>query len=129
MKPFRLLLALLLSGLLCGLLGSCRYNFVPVIPREAALELPTRLTDATLQRQGEVLEVRAQLQGQVKPGYLSVAWFNGDSELGRDSVYLDDSQRQAVFHLNAPQKGIYRAMLLFDGTLLRQLDLREVEGP
>lgn len=128
MRPITRLLPLLLTALLCPLLQGCRYNFVPVIPREAALELPIRLTSAALVRSGTRLEVSAKLEGQIKSGYLGVVWFEGDHELGRDSVYLDEAQRQAHFVLEAPQKGNYRAMLLFEGTLLRQLDMREVGG-
>lgn len=111
--------------LLCPLLGGCRYNFFPVIPAPAPLESPVRLR-AELTRQGDTLRLQATLQGQ-QAGYLSVVWRRGDLELGRDSVYLDAAQRQAHFELPAPRGGDYRAMLLFDGTLLRQLDLNEAQ--
>lgn len=126
MRPTLPLLPLVLALLLAPMLGGCRYNFVPVIPREVPFELPVRLTKASLQRLDTGLEVKATLEGQVKAGYLSVVWFDGDHELGRDSVYLDAQQRQARFVFQAPNKGDYRAMLLFDGELLRQLNLNEV---
>lgn len=128
MRPTLPVLPLVLIALLGPVLSGCRYNFVPVIPREVPLELPVRLTKATLQRLEARLEVQATLEGPVKAGYLSVVWFDGDHELGRDSVYLDAQQRQAHFVLAAPNKGDYRAMLLFDGELLRQLNLSEVSG-
>ncbi|MFC4456001.1 hypothetical protein [Deinococcus sonorensis] len=111
--------------LLVPLLGACRYTFIPVIPPRVQVALPPRLTQATLKRAGDELQLSATLTGEVQPGYLTVVWMDQDREVGRDNVYLDAQQRQAAFRLNAPQKGSYRAMLFFGGTLLRQLDLRE----
>ncbi len=122
-------MARLLSLLLCGaLLSSCRYNFIPVIPAPVALSLPLRITQATLQRQGGELVVRARVDGPLPSDYLSVVWFAGDRELGRDSRYLDAAGRNAEFHFAAAEKADYRALLLYGGTLLRQLDLREVDS-
>ncbi|MFC6800927.1 hypothetical protein ACFQDE_03540 [Deinococcus caeni] len=45
--------ALLLVALACApLLGGCRYAFVPLIPAQVNVDLPARLTNATLTRQG-----------------------------------------------------------------------------
>jgi hypothetical protein len=121
-RPLLLCLALL------PILASCRYNFIPVIPREVRLELPLRLTNATLQRQASDLLVKAKVEGPASSGYLSIVWFSGDTELGRDSRYLDAAARSAEFCLTAPEKADYKALLLYQGVLLRQLDLREVDS-
>ncbi|WP_293911401.1 hypothetical protein [Deinococcus sp.] len=129
--PLLRLPLLRLPLLLCAalaLLSGCRYNFIPVIPAEVSLELPLRLTNATLQRQGGELLVRAKVEGPVSKGYLSVVWYSGDAELGRDSRYLDGAGRSAEFRLMAPDKADYKALLLYQGVLLRQLDLREVDS-
>ncbi|GAA4003064.1 hypothetical protein GCM10022631_12380 [Deinococcus rubellus] len=115
--------------LLCGLLlCGCRYNFIPVIPAPVQVALPLKVTQASLQRQGELLVVSARVDGPMPPDYLSVVWFAGDRELGRDSRYLDAQHRDAEFELKAATKADYRAMLLYGGTLLRQLDLRETDS-
>ena len=120
------MLRLLLLCALAVLLPGCRYNFIPVIPAQVPLELPVQLTQATLQRQGDDLVIRARVDGPIEGAYLSVVWFAGDNELGRDSRYLDAADRQAEFRLSEPAKNDYTALLLYGGTLLRQLDLREV---
>lgn len=122
MPPRLLLTALLLAPALAG----CRYNFVPLIPPEIEVELPARITEATLRRVGQELELQARVEGRFEPGYLEVVWFDGSRELGRDSVYLDAAQREARFTLAAPAQGAYRAALSFGGTVLRQLELYEV---
>ncbi len=84
--------------------------------------MPVRLTNTTLIREGTRLVATARLDGQLQGDYLSVVWLRGDHEVGRDSVYLDQKQRQARFVLPNADPGDYRVMLLFSGTLLRQLD-------
>lgn len=122
MSPRLLLTVLLLAPALAG----CRYNFVPLIPPTVEVELPTRVTQASLRRVGQELELRARVEGRFEPGYLEVVWFDGSRELGRDSVYLDAAQREARFTLAAPAQGAYRAALSFGGTVLRQIELYEV---
>lgn len=119
--------SLLLLALLCPALAGCRYNFVPLIPGQIQPDLPARVTGAALTRDGETLLLRAQVDGPITPGFLSVAWFNGSQAIGTDSVYLDDTQRTATFSLRAPEKGAYRAVLSFGGTVLRQVELYEVK--
>ncbi|GAA5531762.1 hypothetical protein Dalu01_00137 [Deinococcus aluminii] len=121
--PIRLLL---LACLLAPALTACRYAYVPLIPKPVEVTLPTRVTAATLVRERDALVLRARVEGRFTPGYLSVAWFDGARELGRDSVYLDAAQRDATFRLPAPNPGAYRAVLAFDGTVLRQIELYEV---
>ncbi|PTA69576.1 hypothetical protein [Deinococcus arcticus] len=119
--------ALLLCLLLAPALGACRYNFVPLIPPQIEPQLPARITQASLTRDGETLRLQAQVDGRFEPGYLGVAWFNGAAPLGTDSVYLDAAQRRATFTLRAPEKGAYRAVLSFGGAVLRQVELYEVQ--
>ncbi|WP_424951119.1 hypothetical protein [Deinococcus sp.] len=116
------LLALLL---LTPLLGGCRYSFIPIIPPPLQVSLPTRIVAAELRREGDDLTVSATLSGSFTPDYLSVVWYDADTELGRDSVYLDNAQRAASFRMTAPRKGSYRALLSYGGVLLRQIELRE----
>lgn len=118
---------LLLAGLLLPVLAGCRYAYVPLIPAPAEVQLPTRVTSATLTREGRTLLLLAQVEGRFEPGYLSVAWFDSGRELGRDSVYLDAAQREATFRLEAPEAGAYRAVLAFGGNVLRQVELYEVD--
>ncbi|GAA5437224.1 hypothetical protein [Deinococcus aquaticus] len=120
--------ALLLIALACApLLGGCRYTFVPLIPAQVNVDLPVRLTSATLERQGETLKLSAQVDGRFEPGFLTVRWFDGGRLLGTDSVYLDGAQRRAAFTWMAAQPGTYRAVLSFGGTVLRQVELYEVQ--
>lgn len=119
MRPWLFLL------LLAPLLGGCRYTFIPVIPPAVQVSLPAQIVKASLVRSGDVLQVSATLGGQVAPAYLNVVWYDGDTLLGSDSVYLDADQKGAEFRLTAPQKGSYRALLSYGGVLLRQVELRE----
>ncbi len=121
---------MLRPALLCALaltLSGCRYNFVPLLPAPITVQLPVRVTQATLSRAGETLTVTATVEGRFDPGYLSVSWFNGSRALGTDSVYLDAAQRTATFSLPAPDPGAYRAVLSFAGAVLRQVELYEVQ--
>lgn len=122
--PCQLIIVLALLPALAG----CRYTFIPLVPQNRVGELPNRLTGASLVRKGETLEVRARLQDPRQRGYLTVIWYRGDTELARDNTYLDELGPNATFTLNAPDKANYRAVLSFEGQVLRQLDLPEVGG-
>jgi hypothetical protein len=122
----RALLCVLALPLSLGL-GGCRYNFVPLLPPVVTPDLPARVAEATLKRDGDDLIVTARVEGRFEPGYLSVNWFDSGQALGTDSVYLDPAQRTASFRLTAPDKGAYRAVLSFGGTVLRQVELYEVQ--
>lgn len=119
--------SLLVACLLAWPLSACRYNFVPLVPKEMAVELPPRVTTATLVREGEKLVVTARVDGKFKADYLKVEWFNSSLSLGTDSVYLDSAQPGARFEWPAPDKGAYRAVLSLGGAVVRQLELYEVQ--
>lgn len=108
-------------------LSSCRYNFVPLLPPVIAPNLPVRITEVSLKRDGNDLIVTAKLDGRFEPGYLSVDWFDSARAIGSDSVYLDADQRTATFRLTATDEGAYRAVLSFGGAVLRQVELYEVQ--
>ena len=74
------------------------------------------------------LVLAVTLDGRLEPGYLTAHWFDGARELGTDSMYLDADTRSAALRLPAADKGAYRAVLSFGGTVLRQVELYEV-GP
>jgi hypothetical protein len=116
---------LLLLTVLAPLLGACRYTFIPVIPPRLEAKVPARIVSAELKRVGGDLVVSASLAGQLNPDFLSVVWYNADTELGRDSVYLDPAKPGGEFRLTAPDKGSYRALLSYGGVLLRQVELLE----
>lgn len=121
-RSFRLLLLLALP-----LLSGCRYNFVPLIPpaTKAPLALPTRITQASLVRSGEQLVLRARLEGKLSSGYLKVSWYDDSKKLAEDSVFLDADKPDATLTLTAPVGGAYRAVLAFEGVVLRQVELYE----
>lgn len=121
MKPVVLTL-LLLAPLLSG----CRFNFVPLIPPPVAADLPTRIEQAELKRVDKELVLRVKMDARIDPGYLTVHWFDGAKEIGSDSIYLDKTNLEAELRLEAAEKGAYRAVLSFDKTVLRQLELYEV---
>ena len=118
---------LLMLTLASPLLGGCRLNFVPLIPASVPVALPTRITQAELKRAGDSLRLAVTLDGRLSPGYLTVHWFDGSRDLGTDSVFLDTEQRSAELTLPAPAPGAYRAVLSFGGTVLRQVELYEVQ--
>lgn len=122
LRPFALVLLLL-----APLLGGCRYNFVPLVPKPVSFQLPVRIVAASLERTGEELIVKARLEGKYEPGYLTVNWFDNSRPLGSDSVYVDAAMQEATFRLSAPEQGAYRATLSFGGNVLRQVELYEVE--
>ena len=112
---------------LLPLLGGCRYNYVPLIPPVAKVNLPPRIFGAEIRREGEELVLTAQLQGRFEAGYLNVTWFNGTRQLAQDSVYLDAAQRTATFRLRAPDKGAYRAALGLGDSVMRLVEFYEVK--
>lgn len=118
--------ALLTLLLLTPLLSGCRFNFVPLIPPPVAADLPTRIEWAELKRESKELVLRVHMDARIDPGYLTVRWFDGAKEIGSDSVYLDKANLKAEFRIEAAEKGAYRAVLSFDKTVLRQLELYEV---
>ena len=118
---------LLSAGLSLLSLSACRYNFAPLIPAQTQVQLPVRLVQATLKREGDMLRLSAKLDGRFQPDYLRAYWFDGSRELGQDSVYLDAGQQEANFTLEAARPGAYRAVLAFGGTVLRQVELTEVQ--
>lgn len=118
--------ALLPLLLLMPLLGGCRYNFVPLIPPVAEVNLPPRILGAEIRRDGEELILTARVQGRFEAGYLNVTWFNGPQQIAQDSVYLDGAQREATFRLHAPAQGAYRAALGLGDNVTRLAELYEV---
>lgn len=123
MRPRAVWLLLLLAPALSG----CRYNFVPLIPPVAEVNLPPRIFGAEIRREGNELVLTAQLQGRFEAGYLNVTWFNGSTQIAQDSVYLDSNQREATFRLNAPAKGAYRAALGLGDNVMRLVEFYEVK--
>lgn len=125
MKRF---IPLLLPLLLLPSLSSCRFNMFPLIPEKApdAVSLPIRISKLTLVRQDQELVLNAKIVGDFEPGYLTVKWFNNFDPISEDNVYLDKDQRSATFKLPAPEKAAYRATLMFDEKVLRQVELYEV---
>lgn len=119
MKNLVLLLPLAL------LLGSCRYTSFPLVPPVLQGEVPARLSAGSLQRVGDGLELRLALDARSGSGFFDVAWFDGDTLLARDRTYVDASDPNAVFRLSAPRGGEFRALVSFEGTLLRQFELLE----
>lgn len=120
-------LTVIVAGLLATGLSGCRYAFVPAVPRPVEVTMPARVTGATLTRAGAMLTVQAQVDGRFEAGYLKVQWFDGPRKVAEDSVYVDGDQRRATFTLEAPEPGSYRAVLSLGGTVLRQVELYEVQ--
>jgi hypothetical protein len=114
-----------LAALTLGL-ASCRYTSFPVIPREIEGEFPTRLTSGSLARQGQELVLTVRLDGRSPGGFLTVAWYREDAALASDAVYLDAREPAGTFRTPAPEAGNYRAVVSFEGTVLRQFELEEV---
>jgi len=106
-------------------LGACRYTFIPLVPAEVQGTFPARVRDARLARLGPDLTLEVTLDPRTRAGYLTVVWYREDTELGRDSAYLDADEPTAVFRLAAAQKGNYRAVLSYEGSVLRQFELPE----
>ncbi|WP_110886213.1 hypothetical protein [Deinococcus yavapaiensis] len=107
------------------LLGSCRYTSFPLVPPVLQGDVPARLSAASLQRVGDALELRLVLDARSGSGFFDVAWFDGDALLARDRTYVDASDPNAVFRLSATPGGEFRALVSFEGTLLRQFELTE----
>lgn len=106
--------------------SACRYTTFPLVPPVLQGEFPARLAEGTLARDGEDLTLGVRLDTRGKAGFVTVVWFRGDAELGRDRVYLDAREPRAQFRFSAPERGFYRAVVSFEGTILRQFELEEV---
>ncbi|AFZ68881.1 hypothetical protein [Deinococcus peraridilitoris] len=122
---FRRTVFLMAAFLSLGL-SACRYTTFPLAPPTLQGEFPARLSEGLLARDGGDLTLTVRLDARSKSGFLTVAWFRDDTELGRDRVYLDIREPTAQFRLGAPEPGFYRAVVLFEGAILRQFELEEV---
>lgn len=119
----RIYLALLCLGFMTG----CRYNMLPPIPAEQIhIQLPVRLSQVSLVREDDELVLRAFLETKTA-GYLAVHWFRDTQEIGTDSIYLDPQDPRGEWRFPAKEKGAYRVGIVFDGQLLRQLELYEID--
>ena len=119
-RALLILLALPLAG--------CRFTTFPLVPTELHGEFLPRLSSGSLTRDGNDLVLRVKLDARGKSGYLTVAWFREDAELSRDGAFLDVKEPNATLRLPAPDKGNYRAVVSFEGDVLRQFELPEEGG-
>ncbi len=112
---------LIVSILLCASLSSCRFTTFPLIPEVRKGTFPARFNSKGITLEGEKLQLEVTLASPL-PGYASVIWYENDKEMARDSHYVDTVDPQATFDIPYQKDKYYRAMLLFDKTVLRQFE-------
>jgi hypothetical protein len=112
---------LIISILLCASLSSCRFTTFPLIPEVRQGTFPARFSSSGIKLEGEKLELVVSLASD-QAGYASIIWFENDKEMARDSHYVDAKEPQATFDIPYQKDKYYRAMLLFNKTVLRQFE-------
>lgn len=112
---------LIISILLGGSLSSCRFTTFPLIPEVRKGTFPARFMSKGITLEGEKLQLEVTLASPL-PGYASVIWYENDKEMARDSHYVDVVDPHATFDIPYQKDKYYRAMLLFDKTVLRQFE-------
>jgi hypothetical protein len=110
-----------ISLLLCASLSSCRFTTFPLIPEVRKGTFPARFISKGITLEGEKLQLEVNLVSSLA-GYASIIWYENDKEMARDSHYVDAKEPQATFDLPYQKDKYYRAMLLFDKTVLRQFE-------
>lgn len=126
----RLLLAVTLVA------AGCTPLYVPPVPAQLpALEPRTRIAAARVDRLGGVPTVAFTPREVPEEGWLQVQWYPpaGD-EVASASVWLDASSVDRVVRIPFPEDvsrdrgGVWRAVLSFDGRILRQVAWEEDVG-
>lgn len=104
------------------LFSSCRYTISPLIPEVRSGHFSTRLNSEGLQLKDSQLSLSVGVDSQ--EGFLTVIWFEGEKETFRDSQYMDHRESKVTFTHPYVTGRDYRAVLVFDKTVLRQFEYR-----
>ena len=116
------LLCLALGALLA--LGGCAFPFIPVIPTPLTPAPRLEVGPATtLERVGAEVVLRLELRQVPRAGYLSAFLYRDGVKVAEDSRLLEPASRSAEFRFSPAQVGSYRALVFWDGTTVRQLEL------
>lgn len=122
---FKLFSLLILTA---PLLGGCVYTSFPLIPAVQSGTFPSRFETKGFVLEPGNLMLKVKLRSSDR-GFLSVVWFEDDTEVGRDSVYLDPSAPEALFRFPVKPDRPYRANLIFKGDVVRQFEYEPPEKP
>ena len=119
------------------LIVGCRPLFVPGVPERLppfADEL--RLAEVRIVRLGERLDVAFVPERVPQAGWLAVQWFPpAGAEVASASAWLTSEREGHTVRIRFPDDvarepdGRWRAVLSFDGRVVRQLDWIEPAGP
>lgn len=117
--------------------AACRPLYLPVVPETLppfAEEL--RLSEVRIVRLGDRLDVALVPERVPRPGWLAVQWFPpAGAELASASAWLTPEREGRTLRIAFPSdverdsSGRWRAVLSFDGTIVRQLEWSEPAGP
>lgn len=119
-----------------GLVG-CQPLYVPLVP-EALPPFPDelRLREARILRAGERRVVLVVPERIPEPGWLAVQWFPpAGGEIASASRWLTSHDIDRTVWIDLPEDvaldriGRWRAVLSFDGRIVRQLEWIEPAGP
>lgn len=122
---------------LAWLAVGCTPLYLPPVPSELpVIEARLRLDDVRVDRLGGVPAVAFVPAEVPEPGWIAVQWFPpSGGEVGSGSVWLDAGRVGRVLRLPFPddvpreRDGRWRALLSFEGEIVRQLEWREPAEP
>lgn len=134
LRPRRGLLVVLAA---VATVPACTPLYLPPVPSELpALEPRLRLEDVRVDRLGGTPAVVFVPKEVPAPGWAAVQWYPPTGgEAASASVWLDEDRVDHVVRVPFPEDvdredgGRWRAVLSFDGRVLRQLEWREPAGP
>lgn len=130
MRPRPVTVPLLAALALCGALSACAPLYLPPVPEERDIAVPERLELSAELRQSaqQRLELHLTFARIPEAGWLAVQWFSpAGREVASDALWLEpgDVGLEPLLAL-ADQPltpGLWRAVLSFGGTLVRQVSL------
>lgn len=121
---------LLAALALYGALVACAPLYLPPVPEGRSAEVPERLElSAELHRSAELgLELHLGFARIPEAGWLAVQWFSpAGREVASDALWLEPGDVGLEPLLALPDQpltpGLWRAVLSFGGTLVRQVSL------
>ncbi len=119
-RAFKTILAITLACLI----SSCSLGFIPLIPKKVELEPRIVLSpDSRLERQGTEILLSLDLQQVPEEGFLAAYLYRNETKIFEDSKLIDPKSSHTEFRFSPAQLGEYRAVLFWQGNIVRQFEL------
>lgn len=113
-------------------LGSCTFTYIPPLREARAPEPRLTVVDkkSSLEQNETSLKLTLELATVPEPDWLAVQWFDpGNDEVAAESVWLEPAPEPQAVAVSLPprtalENGLWRAVVSYQGKLLRQFSAR-----